>query len=231
MWLRDYHADALRIDAIHAIFDGSAVHFLEQLAGEVAELEAHLGRRLTLIAESDLNDPRVVMPRECGGFGIDSQWSDDFHHALHTVLTGERNGYYADFGKMEHLAKVLRQAFVYDGMESAHRGRKHGRRPEGLPGWSFIGFLQNHDQVGNRANGERSSALMSLERARHFCISPIIAMKEWAPRFRKGVAENLRRSDGNLKTFPIRRIRRHFFGRNSIGARRKGTRCSNGIGS
>ena len=166
MWLRDYHADALRIDAIHAIYDASAVHFLEQLAQEVSELEAHLGRRLTLIAESDLNDPRVVTPRECGGFGIDAQWSDDFHHALHTVLTGERNGYYADFGKMEHLAKALRQAFVYDGIESEHRGRRHGGSRWGSMDGALSDSLQNHDQVGNRARGERSSALMSVERAK-----------------------------------------------------------------
>ncbi len=166
MWLRDYHADGLRIDAVHAIFDGSAVHFLEQLSQEVSELEAHLGRRLTLIAESDLNDPAVVTPRECGGFGIDAQWNDDFHHALHTVLTRERNGYYADFGSIEQLAKSLRQAFVYDGIESPFRGRRHGRRPDGIAGWRFVGYLQNHDQVGNRARGERSSGLMSVERAR-----------------------------------------------------------------
>jgi maltooligosyltrehalose trehalohydrolase len=166
MWLRDYHADGLRIDAIHAIFDASAVHFLEQLSQEVSELEAHLGRRLTLIAESDLNNPRVVTPRECGGFGIDAQWNDDFHHALHTVLTGERNGYYADFGTLEQLAKALRQAFVYDGIESQFRGRRHGRPPEGTPGWRFVAFLQNHDQVGNRAQGERSGGLMSSERAK-----------------------------------------------------------------
>jgi len=166
MWLRDYHADGLRIDAIHAIFDASAEHFLAQLASEVSELEAHLGRLLTLIAESDLNDPRVVTPRECGGFGIDAQWNDDFHHALHTVLTGERNGYYADFGTLEHLAKSLRQAFVYDGIESQFRGRRHGRQPAGIAGWRFVGFLQNHDQVGNRARGERSSALMTVDRAK-----------------------------------------------------------------
>lgn len=166
MWLRDYHVDGLRMDAIHAIFDASATHFLEQLAGEVSALEAHLGRRLTLIAESDLNDPRVVTPRGCGGFGIDAQWNDDFHHALHTVLTGERNGYYADFGTLEQLAKALRQAFVYDGIESRFRGRTHGRRPVGIAGWRLIGFLQNHDQVGNRARGERSSVLMSADRAK-----------------------------------------------------------------
>src|SRR6266851_1124292 len=113
--LRDYHFDGLRIDAIHAIFDSSAVHFLEQLATEVKELEAHTRRCLVLIAESDLNDPRVVTPREAGGYGIDAQWSDDFHHALHALLTGERAGYYADFGTLADVAKALTSAFVYDG--------------------------------------------------------------------------------------------------------------------
>jgi maltooligosyltrehalose trehalohydrolase len=164
MWLRDYHFDGLRIDAIHAIFDSSATHFLEQLAMEVKDLEAHLGRHLVLIAESDLNDPRVVTPREASGFGIDAQWSDDFHHALHSVLTGERFGYYQDFGSFEHLAKALRNAYVYDGRFSTFRGRPHGRRPQGLSSSRFLGYLQTHDQVGNRAKGERSSRLMTLDR-------------------------------------------------------------------
>ncbi|HLH44981.1 MAG TPA: malto-oligosyltrehalose trehalohydrolase [Bryobacteraceae bacterium] len=162
MWLRDYHFDGLRLDAVHAIFDASALHFLEQLAGEVKELEAALGRQLALIAESDLNDPRLVTPREAGGYGLDAQWNDDFHHALHAVLTGERNGYYADFGSLADLAYALQNAFVYDGRFSVFRKRRHGRKPEGLPGWRFVGFLQNHDQVGNRAKGERSSQMMSL---------------------------------------------------------------------
>jgi maltooligosyltrehalose trehalohydrolase len=164
MWLRDYHLDGLRIDAIHAIFDSSAMHFLEQLATEVKELEAHIGRRLALIAESDLNDPSVVTSREAGGFGMDAQWSDDFHHALHTVLTGERLGYYADFGTLADLAKALTNAFVYDGRDSAFRKRQHGRAPKGLPGWRFLGYLQNHDQVGNRARGDRSGHLMNPDR-------------------------------------------------------------------
>jgi maltooligosyltrehalose trehalohydrolase len=164
MWLRDYHFDGLRIDAVHAFFDSSAVPFLEQLAGEVKRLEAHLGRSLTLIAESDLNDPRVVMTVGAGGYGMDAQWSDDFHHALHTVLTGERAGYYQDFGTLACLARALENAFVYDGRTSLYRGRPHGRKPVGLPGWRFLGYLQTHDQVGNRPRGERSSQLMSLER-------------------------------------------------------------------
>ena len=164
MWLRDYHCDGLRIDAVHAICDMSARHFLEQLAAEVDALEAQLGRHLVLIAESDLNDPRVVRPPELGGYGIDAQWSDDFHHALHTVLTGERDGYYADFGSLADLAKAMQQAFVYDGRHSVYRGRQHGRPPIGLSGHRFVVCLQNHDQIGNRAQGERSSHLMRIGR-------------------------------------------------------------------
>jgi maltooligosyltrehalose trehalohydrolase len=164
MWLRDYHCDGLRLDAVHALVDASAVHVLEQLAAEVDALAAHLGRHLVLIAESDLNDPRLVRPPEVGGYGIDAQWSDDFHHALHTVLTGERDGYYADFGAFADLAKALERAFVYDGRSSAFRRRPHGRPPTGLTGHRFLGYLQNHDQIGNRATGERSSHLLSTGR-------------------------------------------------------------------
>jgi maltooligosyltrehalose trehalohydrolase len=164
MWLRDYHFDGLRLDAIHAIFDASAVHFLEQLSSEVRVLEAHIGRHLVLIAESDLNDPRIVTAPEAGGYGVDAQWSDDFHHALHAVLTQERSGYYADFGSLADVAKALKNVFVYDGRYSAFRNRKHGRSPAHLPGSRFLGFLQNHDQIGNRAMGERTSLLMSLGR-------------------------------------------------------------------
>ena len=164
MWLRDYHFDGLRIDAVHAILDASAMHFLEQLAGEVAELQAQTDRRLALIAESDLNDPRIIRPREIGGYGVHAQWSDDFHHALHCVLTGERAGYYRDFGSLADLAKALQRVFVYDGRYSAFRRRRHGRPPSGLSGYSFLGYLQTHDQIGNRAKGERSSHLMSVGR-------------------------------------------------------------------
>ncbi|HEX2119787.1 MAG TPA: malto-oligosyltrehalose trehalohydrolase [Acidimicrobiales bacterium] len=161
MWLRDYHADGLRLDAVHAIVDTSATHILEELADRVDELERVLRLPKFLIAESDLNDPRVVADREVGGYGMDAQWSDDFHHALHAVLTGERAGYYADFGEVGQLAKGLRQAFVYDGGYSPHRRRRHGRTPVGIPATRFLGYLQNHDQVGNRAQGERSSMLLT----------------------------------------------------------------------
>ncbi|HET6884516.1 MAG TPA: malto-oligosyltrehalose trehalohydrolase [Pirellulales bacterium] len=188
MWLRNYHADGLRLDAIHAIVDTSAIPFLEQLASEVSDLSAHLGRHLVLIAESDLNDPRVVRNWEIGGFGYDAQWSDDFHHALHTVLTGEQEGYYADFGRLSDLALALRQNFVYAGRYSAFRGRKHGRATLGLSGHRFLGYLQNHDQLGNRAQGDRSSHLMSRGRlkvgAALVLTSPFVPMlfqgEEWA---------------------------------------------------
>lgn len=161
MWLRDYHMDGLRIDAVHAILDTSAIHFLEQLAAEVAELEACLGRHLAVIAESDLNDPRVVRPVEIGGYGLDAQWNEDFHHAMHAVLTGERSGYYRDFGSLADIAKALTRGLVYDGCYSVYRRRRHGRGADGLSGHKFVGCLQNHDQVGNRAKGERSSHLLS----------------------------------------------------------------------
>jgi len=162
MWLRDYHFDGLRLDAIHAIVDLSAFPFLEQLTVEVRQLAAHLGRSLVLIAESDLNAPRVVLDTDHGGYGFDAQWSDDFHHALHAVLTGEKNGYYADFGSLADLAKALQHAFVRDGRYSIYRRCRVGRPPLGLTGGRFLAYLQNHDQVGNRARGERSSRLMSL---------------------------------------------------------------------
>jgi maltooligosyltrehalose trehalohydrolase len=161
MWLRDYHCDGLRLDAVHALVDTSAVHFLEQLAAEVDALAAHLGRHLVLIAESDLNDPRLLRPPEVGGYGLDAQWNDDFHHALHTVLTGERDGYYTDLGALADLAKALTQGFVYDGCYSAFRHRPHGRSPTRLAGHCFLAYLQNHDQIGNRATGNRSSHLLS----------------------------------------------------------------------
>jgi maltooligosyltrehalose trehalohydrolase len=161
MWLRDYHIDGLRLDAVHAILDMSAVHFLEQLAGEVAALQAELGRPLLLIAESDLNDPRLVNAPGLGGYGLHAQWSDDFHHALHSLLTEERDGYYADFGDVQTLARALERGYVFEGQYSAFRERRHGRERTGLTGHHLLGYLQNHDQIGNRARGDRSAALMS----------------------------------------------------------------------
>jgi len=169
MWMRDYHIDGLRLDAVHEIFDRSAIHFLEQLAVEVKDLSEELGRPLVLIAESDLNDPRIVKPREVGGYGMDAQWSDDFHHALFTVLTeeGAEKGYYADFGTMAKLVKALTKVFVQDGtMYSVYRGRRHGRVVEDLSPHQFVVFIQNHDQVGNRAIGDRVVEAVGMDRAK-----------------------------------------------------------------
>jgi maltooligosyltrehalose trehalohydrolase len=160
MWLRDYHLDGLRLDAVHALEDHRALHFLEQLAAGVQALAAHLNRELVLIAESDENNPRVVTAREAGGYGLDGQWSDDFHHAVHAAITGERQGYYADFAPLAALAKTLTRVFFHDGTWSAFRGRSHGRPVDVLliPAHRFVSFLQNHDQIGNRATGDRISA-------------------------------------------------------------------------
>jgi maltooligosyltrehalose trehalohydrolase len=166
MWLRDYHIDGLRLDAVHAYVDRSAIHFLEEITGEVRRLEAAMGKHFVLIAESDLNDPRIVKAEEAGGYGLDAQWSDDFHHALFSVISGERAGYYADFGSLAQLAKSLRCVFVYDGNYSDYRHRNHGRQVVGLSGHRFIGFVQNHDQVGNRAQGERVSHEAGVGRAK-----------------------------------------------------------------
>ncbi len=162
LWLRDYHFDGLRIDAVHAMLDLSAVHFLEELTDRVRAYEAEAGRPFWVIAESDLNDPRLVRSPEAGGFAMDAQWSDDFHHALHAALAGERVGYYSDFGSMAQIAAALKNAYVFAGDYSVFRGRNHGRPASGLPGSRFLGYLQNHDQIGNRATGDRTSHLLSL---------------------------------------------------------------------
>jgi maltooligosyltrehalose trehalohydrolase len=166
MWLRDYRIDALRLDAIHAFVDFSAVPFLRQLTGEVKQLEAMTGRHLSVIAESDLNDPRVIRSADAGGYGADAQWSDDFHHSIHAYITGERAGYYEDFGTLGDLAIALCRGFVYDGRYSSHRRRVHGDSPDGIPGWRFVVSTQTHDQIGNRARGERLWMLTSPGRVR-----------------------------------------------------------------
>ena len=166
MWLRDYHMDGLRLDAVHAYMDRSATNFMEQLAVEVRALEGLTGRHYSLIAESDLNDPRLITPREAQGYGLDAQWSDDFHHSVVALLTGDRSGYYADFGDFADLGKALTQAFVFDGQYSPYRDRAHGRPANSLPGWRFLGYSQNHDQVGNRAKGERLEHLTDVARAK-----------------------------------------------------------------
>jgi maltooligosyltrehalose trehalohydrolase len=189
MWMRDFHIDGLRLDAVHAFVDRSAIHFLEQLAVETKALEASVARRLVLIAESDLNDPRIVTSRDGGGYGLDAQWSDDFHHALFAVLAHEKQtGYYADFGELGQLAKSLEDTFVYDGIYSEYRKRVHGRSAKYLPQRRFFGYIQNHDQVGNRAKGERLTESAGFERAKVAAavvlLAPFVPMlfqgEEWA---------------------------------------------------
>jgi maltooligosyltrehalose trehalohydrolase len=162
MWLRDYGFDGLRLDAVHAIFSVDAVHVLEELSIAVKKLGRESGRTLLLIAESDLNDPRLVHTLERGGFGLDAHWSDDFHHALHRYFTGESDGYYADFKGLKDVAAALRDGYVYQGQYSEHRGRRHGRRPVGIAAHQLVVSSQNHDQIGNRAHGERLSMLLGV---------------------------------------------------------------------
>ncbi|WNM30987.1 malto-oligosyltrehalose trehalohydrolase [Streptomyces sp. Li-HN-5-11] len=164
-WLRDYRIDGLRLDAVHALADTRACHFLEELSASVDALSAELGRPLFLVAESDLNDPRFVTPRAEGGLGLHAQWNDDFHHAVHTALTGESQGYYADFGRapLAAVAKTLSGGFFHDGTYSSFRGRHHGRPLDRtrVAGHRLLGYSQTHDQVGNRAQGDRLSMLLA----------------------------------------------------------------------
>jgi maltooligosyltrehalose trehalohydrolase len=159
LWLDDYHVDGLRLDAVHALVDPSEKHLLQELAEETDARSAFLGRPLTLIAESDLNDPKLIMPREAGGFGLTAQWSDDYHHALHVALTGETDGYYEDFASLGALAKTSTRGFFHDGTYSSFRERRHGHPidPE-VPTWRLVTFAQDHDQIGNRATGDRLTA-------------------------------------------------------------------------
>ncbi len=165
-WLYEFRFDALRLDAIHGIFDFSPTHILKEISTEVEKLSKETGREMNVIAESDLNDPVVVRRREKFGYGMDAQWSDDFHHSLHAYLTGERNGYYSDFGNFEQIVKALRQGFVYDGIYSGFRRKSFGGKPEGIPLMRFLAYSQNHDQVGNRAGAERLLSLVGDEKAK-----------------------------------------------------------------
>lgn len=162
-WLEQFHIDALRLDAIHGIFDASAVPFLAEMSTAVAALSTRLNRRIHLIAESDLNDARTVASTERFGIGMDAQWSDDFHHSVHTLLTREDSGYYADFGDIHHLAVTLQNGWYYSGHYSRYRQRRFGNTPPQGERSRFVVCNQNHDQVGNRAMGERLSSLVSFE--------------------------------------------------------------------
>ncbi|OLF17973.1 malto-oligosyltrehalose trehalohydrolase [Actinophytocola xanthii] len=180
-WLRHYHLDGLRLDAVHALTDRGATHLLEELARETDALSAGLRRPLHLIAESDLNDPKLVTSRDAGGFGLEAQWCDDLHHALHVALTGETDGYYADFGQPGALLTTLRGAYFHAGTWSSFRRRTHGRPidPSRHSGHRFLIYLQNHDQIGNRAQGDRMTATISTKRM--LCGAAIMLCSPYTP--------------------------------------------------
>lgn len=188
MWFRDFHIDALRLDAVHAIKDFSAKHILQEIREQVDVLMQETGKVHYLIAESDLNDPRYICPAGQNGMGMDSQWADEFHHALRVTAGEAKMGYYSDFHGVDDLAKSFANAYVYTGQYSEERGKKFGRPSVGHPGEQFIVFSQNHDQVGNRMLGERSSTLMSFEMQKLMAgavlMSPFLPMlfmgEEWA---------------------------------------------------
>jgi maltooligosyltrehalose trehalohydrolase len=188
-WMRVFHADGLRLDAVHALVDTTAIHILEELAAETDALAAQLGRPLALIAESDRNDPRTFSRREDGGYGITAQWDDDIHHAIHTAVSGERQGYYADFGSLATLATTLRHGFFHAGTYSSFRRRRHGRPlpVSQIPATRLLAYTCTHDQIGNRALGDRPSQNLTAGqlavKAALVLVSPYTAMlfmgEEW----------------------------------------------------
>jgi maltooligosyltrehalose trehalohydrolase len=165
-WVDEFHIDGLRVDAVHAIVDRTAEPFLQDLTAAVRERASELGRRIWTMAESNLNDPRVITPKERFGLGFDSQWTDDYHHALHVLITGEDAGYYQGFGRVSDLARVMREGYYWTGQHNVYRGRRYGSRPSTRDGAQFVVCAQNHDQIGNRMLGERLSQLVSHEQLR-----------------------------------------------------------------
>src|SRR4051794_26680301 len=174
-WIDEFHIDGLRVDAVHAIVDYSAEPFLQDLTTAVRARGAELGRHVYTIAESDLNDPRVTTPREDHGLGFDAQWNDDFHHSLHTLLTGESDGYYEGFGKVSDLARVVANGFLWTGQYNAYRARKYGAQPKTRNGAQFVVCAQNHDQTGNRMRGERLSTLVSYDALRLIAAAVVLS--------------------------------------------------------
>jgi maltooligosyltrehalose trehalohydrolase len=163
-WFREFHIDALRLDAVHALTDHTAIHLLEQLSVETHRLATHVRRPLSLIAESDLNDPKLISPRSAGGYGLNAQWNDDVHHAVHAAVSGERQGYYGDFGSLSCLAHTLKHGFFHAGTYSSFRGRAHGRPIDirRVPASSLLAFTCTHDQIGNRAIGDRPGSYLDV---------------------------------------------------------------------
>ena len=180
MWMDEFHVDGLRLDAVHAIWDFSANHFIERLTHHVRSIENRSGCKKVLIAEFDLNNPRYILPPEKGGYGLDGQWIDEFHHALHSLITGEVDGYYEDFGDTAHLVKALKDSYVYTGQFSVHRKKLFGKDPDGTTFDQFVVFIQNHDQVGNRMLGDRLTSSLDLESlklaAAAYLLSPGVPM-------------------------------------------------------
>jgi len=223
-WFEHFHVDGLRLDAVHALADTRALPILEELSAETEAMAAALGRPLTLIAESDLNDPRTVRPRSRHGLGMDAQWSDDLHHALHVRLTGETHGYYADFAAPDALAKTLRGAFFHDGTWSSFRERTHGRPVDvdELPGTAFLAYLQNHDQIGNRATGDRISATVPLPL--QACAAALVLLGPYTPMLFMGEEWGASTPWQFFASFPdpelaeaVRTGRRREFGRHGWG--------------
>lgn len=189
-WMNDFHADGLRLDAVHALADHTAFHILEEMSTETDALAERLGRPLSLIAESDLNDPRLITPRDRGGYGMTAQWDDDIHHAIHTAVSGERQGYYSDFGSLETLSNTLKNGYFHAGTYSSFRHRRHGRPLDtaSIPATRLLAYTSDHDQVGNRAVGDRPSQNLTFGqlavKAALVLASPYTAMlfmgEEWA---------------------------------------------------
>lgn len=211
-WLRDYRLDGLRLDAVHALADTRALTFLEELSTAVDALAVELGRPLGLIAESDLCDPRTTTPRPAGGLGLHAQWNDDFHHALHTALTGESQGYYADFARapLAALAKTVTSAFFHNGTWSSFRGRTHGRPVDvsRSPAHRFVGYAQTHDQIGNRALGDRLAAALSP--GLQACAATLVLTGPFTPMLFMGEEWGRGPRGSSSPTTPIRSWRRPY---------------------